>query len=336
MAAAPLPPALQRLAADGDACFGAPVERIHAEQVIRRPFSEVLRARVETPRGLHVVYCKTFRSPVGDPTSSDRLQFRVEREFRETTRAWQAFAGKSGFAPLEPVAVYPDLLAIVTREVRGEPFSQLLARAARPWAHDGLNDAVAAAALVGEWLRTYQRAPAERQSLSIDDLRQYVDSRLARLERERAGGFASGRRAEILREFDAYAGQLTAPDLEAVPVHADFCPENILFNEGRLSVIDFAMAKRGLRHLDLSHLLIHIDFRRGVMWDRAALGAIRQSLLGAYGEREVTRAPSFRLAVLVHVAALMADRLNRASRLRALKHVWLAPQIRRCLEFVHA
>ncbi|MGE5815001.1 MAG: phosphotransferase [Acidobacteriota bacterium] len=336
MAATSLTPALQRLAKEGASCLGAPVEHIEPGQLIRRPFSDVLRARVITARGEQVVYCKTFRSPAGDPTSFERLRFRVEREFRETARAYQAFAGQPGFAPLEPVALYPDLLALVTKEVDGEPFSDLLARTSRRWSRGDLQEAVRAAALIGQWLRTYQLAPAEPQRLSITDLREYVDSRLARLERERVAGFAVGRREQIVQEFDAWASRLESSDLDALPVHADFCPENILVHKGAISVIDFAMAKRGLRHLDLSHLLIHLDFRRGRTWKQDSLAAIRRSLLDGFGDPGVTESPGFRLAVLVHVAALMADRLNRASRLRAAKNLWLAPQIRRCLEFVHA
>jgi hypothetical protein len=60
------------------------------------------------------------------------------------------------------------------------------------------------------------------------------------------------------------------------------------------------MAKRGLRHLDLSHLLLHFDFRRGFAWDRGAMAAVRESLLTGYGQPGVTTAPGFRLAVLVH------------------------------------
>lgn len=332
----PLTPALQRLAADGESCLGAAVERIVPGRLIRRAFSEVVRAQVITRRSEFVVYCKTFRSPIGDPTSFERLRFRVEREFRETARAYQAFAGRKGFSPLEPVAIYPDLLALVTREVKGEPFSTLLARTARRWSRGELREAARAAVLVGEWLRTYQRMPAEPERLAITTLRDYVDSRLLRLEQEHAGGFAPWRRREILDEFDACASRLQPADLDAVPVHADFCPENILVEKGVLSVIDFAMAKRGLRHLDLSHLLIHLDLRRGTTWNQQALSVIRQSLLEGYGEPSAIETPGFRLAVLVHVSALMADRLNRASKLRAMKNLWLAPQIRRCLELVHA
>jgi hypothetical protein len=96
------------------------------------------------------------------------------------------------------------------------------------------------------------------------------------------------------------------------------------------------MAKRGLRHLDLSHLCIHLDFRRGLGWDRRALSLVRESLLEGYAVPGVTRTAGFRLARLVHVAALMADRFNRASRLRGMRGVWLGAQIRRCLGLVHA
>lgn len=327
---------LQRLAAEGEGCFGAPVERIEPERVIHRAFSDVLRARIATSRGSFVVYCKTFRSPAGDPTSIERLRFRVEREFRETARACAAFAGRPGYSPLEPVALYADLLTIVTREVQGDPFSTMLSRVARPWSLGSRDRALRAASLVGAWLRTYQAIEVDPQRLALDDLRDYVDARLSRLERERAGGFGPGRRSQIMAAFDASASRLEPRDLDAVPVHADFCPDNILVHDGVISVIDFAMAKRGLRYLDLSHLLIHLDFRRGPAWDRRALRAVREALLAAYGEPEAPSAPGFRLAVLVHIAALMADRLNRASRLRAARNVWLAPQIRRCLEFVHA
>jgi len=280
--AAALSPALKRLAADGRSCFGAVVQRIDPERVIQRAFSEVVRARVITSRGDIIVYCKTFRSPVGDPTSRDRLQFRAEREFRETARAYQALAGRRGFAPLEPVTLYPDLLTLVTKEVTGEPLSTLLSRTSRRWSRRDLKDAIGAASLVGEWLRAYQQMPFEPQRLAIDDLRGYVDARLQRLAREQAGGFTAAGRQRLMADFDACATRLDARDLEAVPVHADFCPDNILVRDGTISVIDFAMAKRGLRHLDLSHLLIHLDFRRGISWDPAAIAAVRSVRPGAW------------------------------------------------------
>jgi hypothetical protein len=331
-----LDPALQRLAEDGPACLGAAVDRIEPERVIDRAFSRIVRARVVARNGEYVIYCKTFRSPAGDPTSVERLRFRVEREFRETANAYEAFAGRPGFDPIKPVALYPDLLTVVTREAQGEPFSRLLARTARAWSRADRSQAARAAELIGSWLRIYQEIAFEPQQLALSDLRAYVDTRLERLERERAGGFTSARRRQVLAEFDACASRLDDRDLQAVAVHADFCPENILVQPGAISVIDFAMAKRGLRHLDLSHLLIHLDFRRGVMWKQEAIAPVRSALIRGYGEAGVTESAGFRLAVLVHVAALMADRLNRASRLRAAKNLWLAPQIRRCLELVHA
>jgi hypothetical protein len=322
--------------AEGQSCFGASVERIEPERVVSRSFSEVLRARVVTATNESVVYCKVFLSPVGDPTSTDRLRFRVEREFRETARAYHAFAGRRGFSPLEPIAVFPDLLALVTRELKGESFSALLSRTCRAWSRGDLQEATRAAALAGEWLRTYQQAPTEPQRLSIDELREYVDVRLRRLELEQAPGFGSGCRREILAEFEACASRLESADLDAVSVHADFCPENILVHHGVLSVIDFAMAKRGLRCLDLSHLLMHLELRRRPTWNRRALAAVRRSSLEGYGVPGVAESPGFRLAILVHVSALLADRLNRASNSRAARNLWLGPQIRRCLEFVHA
>jgi hypothetical protein len=169
-------PALQRLIADAQSCFGLPVERIEPDRVIERAFSGVLRARAITKGGEFVVYCKVFRSPVGDPTSVDRLRFRVEREFRETARACNAFAGKPGFSPLEPVAVYPDLLTLVTKEVKGEPL-HALSRMTRRWSRGGVDEAIHAASLVGEWLRIYQLTADEPQDLAIHDLRE-CDTRL--------------------------------------------------------------------------------------------------------------------------------------------------------------
>jgi hypothetical protein len=332
----PLESVLQRLTVEGQSRFGATVVRIEPERVVSRPFSAVLRARVVTAAGDKVVYCKVFLSPAGDPTSADRLRFRVEREFRETQRAYHAFAGIPGFAPLEPIAVFPDLLALVTCEIKGESFSTLLSRTCRVWSRGDLQDTIRAGELAGEWLRTYQQMPTEPQQLSIDELREYVDVRLRRLEREAAPGFNSTRRREILAEFEACAAPLKPTDLTAVSVHADFCPENILVDQGVLSVIDFAMAKRGLRHLDLSHLLIHLAFRRGAAWNRRSLALVRRASLEGYGDPGLAESPGFRLAVLVHVSALLADRLNRAAGFHAARKLWLGSQVRRCLEFVHA
>ena len=328
---------LDRLSRDGEACFGAPIEAIRTGRAIHRHFSRVVRARVTAGGADRNIYIKVFRSPAGDPTSVDRLRVRVEREFRETARAHEAFAGRDGFAPVRALALYPDLLAIVTEEVKGIPFSTLLSRGARPWSSPGaLGPAARAARRAGEWLRRYQAMPSEPQPLAVSDLREYVDGRLRRLVGAGAGGFTEKLRGALLDEFDMHAARLRPFDLEAVPVHADFCPDNLLVDAGVLSVIDFAMAKRGLRYLDLSHLVIHLGFRTGLLWRSSAMRDVRAALLDGYGDAAAAESPGFRIALLVHVSALMAERLNRASRLRAAKNVWLAPQIRRCLECVHA
>lgn len=327
--------ALARLRSDGAALFGAPVERIHLSRVRPRAFSSVARAVVSTAGGSHAVYVKVFRSPAGDPASADRLRFRVEREFRETARASEIFGRRPGFAAMRAVAVYPDCLALVTAEIQGRPFSDCLARAARRWstrAH--LAATLQTAERIGRWLRIYQDELADGTRLAAEELREYVDTRLRRLVAAGAGGFHESRRARFLREFDECAADLDGKALLAAPVHADFCPENIFVDQGRVAVIDFAMAKRGLRYLDLSHLAVHLGFRRGIAWRPSALASVKAALFRGFGEPHAERAPGFRLAILVHVAALMADRLNRASSLPAGGRLWLAPQIRRCLDVV--
>ena len=94
----------------------------------------------------------------------------------------------------------------------------------------------------------------------------------------------AGDRALALRVFDQLAARVSLPAPPLVAIHADLTPTNIIVGtDGRVTILDFAMAKSGARHHDVSHLFFHFD---RLSW--------RRLMPRPCGRRAAGAAPQFR------------------------------------------
>ena len=101
--------------------------------------------------------------------------------------------------------------------------------------------------------------------------------------------------------------------MPAVAIHADLGPMNIIVDQrGRVTVLDFTMAKAGTAHHDLSHVYLHLELiaaknpRR-----RASIDALQRAMLAGYRSDLSAADPLFRLMLLQHGVchvALLAER----------------------------
>jgi aminoglycoside phosphotransferase (APT) family kinase protein len=67
-------------------------------------------------------------------------------------------------------------------------------------------------------------------------------------------------RRALLAHFDALAAQIGTPEVTAVRIQADLTPMNIIADDrGRVTVLDFTMAKTGTAYHDLSHVYFHVE-----------------------------------------------------------------------------
>lgn len=321
---------LAALAGDADRYFGDPNALLEPVARFERPFSILLRIRVDAAGRRTHAFLKVFKPRHSTPEEIAQLRRFVEREYRAATALHQTVTGRPGLTALRPLALFPEQLAIVTEEVEGKTLDRVLREGV--WRRSVRPQVGAAAARVGRWVRTYQGVTAAEGVVSTDGLRAYLDVRLRNLT---SVVIAPEERERVLRAFDAVAGRVAPEPL--VAIHADLCPANILVGpKGDVTVLDFAMAKSGTRLHDLAHLFMHLEFFGWKSYVPASyVRALQQALLEGYDAGLAENDPLFTLMLLQHVVchiALLAEQRRGArwplSR-RGIRRRW-----ERCFEMV--
>lgn len=299
---------LAELSAGSQLYFGDDRAVIHPIARLERPYSALLRVRVEAAGHESYAFLKVFKPRSGDADELAQLRRFVEREYRSTRNLHDAFRGRPDLTALRPVAVFPEQLALVTEEVRGETFDLVARRARRGGAAAAA--AEAAAERIGAWIKTYQEVTAAEGLLSLDGQREYVDVRLRKLAR---GILTEDERQRALQRYDTIAARINTADLGLVAIHADLSPTNILIApDGRVTILDFAMAKTGSRYHDVAHLYVHLER----LPSRVPLRAERAEILQVALLRGISPAlsashPLFALMLLQHVVCIMAQLAQR-------------------------
>lgn len=336
-------PILMKLRAGAAEYFGTPDVSLVPSGAQHRPFSHLLRLAVcrgtDTTPMCHV-FVKVFKHKVvnGD---ADTMRRRVIHDFDTTSRVYAAMRALPDLGAVRPVACYPEHLAIVTEQAAGVTLLDLL-QERLTWFRGGADSDPLLLAMrnVGRWLRTFQAIPAPDVTVTLDELRAYLDHRLNLLRGRRM--FTECDRAGVLGHFDTLGGAVSARELQAVAVHSDMSLGNVLVDGPRIVVLDFAMARTGTRLHDLTRLSFQLDLlaikphvRRGVV------DGLQQALIEGFDPASDSGRPLFRLHLLLHrinhlltVSAAQGSLASKAyNRVVQRQHrSWIAQEIARPLD----
>jgi hypothetical protein len=298
-------PVLKALAGDSATEFGAPGAEIDVLRQIDGPYSSVRRVRIKTPAGTRHAYIKVLHPRGPGPEEEARADRFIKREFDATSALHRALQQDAGIAAVRPLAFLPQHRALVTEEVPGRPFGDLLDDPSQPAAF-----LERIASRVGTWVHAYQKAVDAGGEIALEERRAYLDDRLRMLE---GRVFAAADRRGVLAQFDALRSEIGAAAVPAVAIHADLTPMNIVVDQsGRVAVIDFTMAKTGTEHHDVSHMYFHLELLAAKHRDRrGAIAALQQAMLSGYRAGLTTGDPLFQLMLLQHGVchvAMLAER----------------------------
>lgn len=300
---------LAELSAGAQLYFGDARAVIQPVARLDRPYSALLRLRVEAAGRESYAFLKVFKPRGQGAEEVAQLRRFVEREYRSTRRLHEALRDRPDLTALRPVAVFPEQLALVTEEVLGETFDLVARRALQggPAAEAGK----AAAERIGVWITTYQDVTATEGQLSLDERREYLDVRLRKLAGDVLG---DEDRQGALRRFDELAAQIDPADLGLVAIHADLSPTNILVApDGRVTILDFAMAKTGARYHDVAHLYLHLErLRSRVPLRRLHSGVLQAALLRGVSPTLTPAHPLFALMLLQHAVCDLVQQAERS------------------------
>lgn len=296
---------LAALSADPSTEFGAPGARVEILHRVDGPFSTVHRVRIHTAERTTCAYIKVLKPRNQSPERLAVADRWLTREFEASRQLHDVLRQDGRMGAMRPIACLPEYRAIVTEEVSGRPFGELLAEATRPTA-----ELAAIAAQVGTWVRIYQEIVPAPGEIALSERRQYLDERLALLE---GRVLSRADRAAALDRFDRLAAEIGTPAVRAVAIHADLSPLNVMVDDaGRVTVIDFTMAKTGTVLHDLTHLYFHLELMGARHRGRqAAFREMQRALLAGYSPGLSPDDPLFRLMLLQHGVchvAMLAER----------------------------
>jgi Ser/Thr protein kinase RdoA (MazF antagonist) len=300
----PFEAVLKTLASDPVTEFGAAGARVEPLGVVDGPFSTVRRVIVRSPGRTTRAYLKILkpRGPGQDELAS--VSRMLTREYQATLALYETLRQDDEIGAVRPIACLPEHRALVTEEVPGRPLSHFLRQA------DTLtNELESVAARVGRWVRTYQMIGGRSERVALDERRSYLDHRLQLLV---GRVLSAAERQASLARFDELACAI-GPSVPGTRIHADFSPTNIIVGpEGRVTVLDFTMAKTGTRHHDLSHAYFHLDLMSARHQQRAPIfRALQRSMLEGFDPALDARDALFRMMLMQHAVchvALLAER----------------------------
>jgi hypothetical protein len=335
--APPWPPefrqVLSKLAAGGREYFGT--EQVSFEPVRRfeRPFSTLLQVRVGGSTTSDDAFVKILKPRADTPEQIASMRENVVKDFEMTNRVHQQLAAYPGLTAVKPIACFPEDLAIVTEEARGEMLSAVLSRGAAGFPREKSVQALESIMRrIGSWLTAAQAVLPCSQDVSPEKIRLYLERRLDALEAPGRWRLTPAGRSAIDRHVDRLLASESI-DLTGVWIHADFCPENIITRDGRITVLDFTMAKSGTIYHDISHLYFRLDVMCAKPWFReGVIRRLQHALLNSFETGLDPHRPLFELMLLQHVLCHLVELQSPrsavaemyADRLHARHRRWLA------------
>ena len=298
-------PVLKALSADPTTEFGQPGAQVEMLNRIDGQFSTVQRVRIRTQDRTLNAYAKILKPYQDNADELARADRMLRREYNATSALYQALRQDTEIGAVRPLAFLPEHRALVTEEIPGRPFGELLADASQ-----ATDELLAVARRIGAWARIYQALGESSGTVALSERRSYLDDRLALLE---GRVLSSAERRAVLAQFDALAAEIGTPDVPAVPIHADLTPMNIIVDDnGRIAVLDFTMAKTGTIHHDLSHVYFHLELigaRR--RHKRELMRELQRAMLAGFSPALSAAEPLFKLMLMQHAVchvALLAQR----------------------------
>lgn len=247
-----------------------------------------------------------------DPSERARKLAQLETEYRVLKDLCAMFANFSSLGVVQPVACFPDDLALITREFPGAPLSKILSTATRP---------VAAAAtrslarnlcrLAGSWLSHFQRLPHHHSAAlyDLDEILLYCDHRLRLISSRDAGRLSSLSR--ITRRLEKLAASVEPADRRIVVRHNDFRPDNILATPDRLVVLDFTGFTYGPPLYDVLKFWTRVDlFGLARPWAQSRVHRLKLAFLEGYQDPVDPASPIVRLLLAANLIDLLSDLLE--------------------------
>jgi len=280
--------------------------------VSTRPFSYVARVESGSSAATRRVVVKIPRLK---PGKADGRIPKLKLEIAAAKALAFTLKGETELSVPDVVAFYPEIPALVWREVAGETLEALAARDAR-----GVPGAARLARLehafhsAGRWLRALQDGTSvEGRELSLPEMTDYVDVRLKRISELGPSGLGADWQAQVRRVFSE--ARLAPRDLRLTAVHGDFSLSNVLYDGRRVVAIDFSRFGVGSIYYDVTRIYHQLGLLLHKPWFLpSTVARLRRVLLNGYDPGLRADEPAFRLFLIQHLLCHWLGLLKTSGR----------------------
>jgi Phosphotransferase enzyme family len=294
------------------------VVRFRPVEFIQRPFSKIVKVEVEFENSKNIILVKVFKPKNSSLNHLQMMRERVRRDFDVTRSVHERLKSYPGYSAAEPVACFPELLAIVMVESSGQNLRDLIINKATFYPRKSTLDQLAEYSFAcGQWLTIFQEITREKTQgrLQPHDIIRDIDLRLSKLVQQHGNFFNSQLRRQILNYLERQAFLVQDGDLRLCGVHGDFCPSNILVHGKEIIVLDFERFKVGSVYQDVTYYLRHLGtFAQKPTFRPKTISILRQALLSGYDKGIDATSPIFSLFKLRHIICHLVDILDASGQ----------------------
>lgn len=301
------------------------MEKSNTNAGVQRQSSQIQKCT----RDGQVIYLKQY---VVDDWGGDDVVIRRraarERELIEQIASSSSFGRRLGVVRIADTD--PANAVIATHEVPGNSLEQWIH--SRDYRHDELMPWF----LAGRWLSCFQELPISDSANEVfaaqdqGTIVQYCEQRLDSMRDFGAtwpGAKTKSRLLETLAHSDLESGR-------RVWVHADYAPGNLMWGNGTLTPIDFAMARTGHQLDDASYLIHRLEMARVYRpWLKIPVSAFRQAILRGLGNERADQTSAYQSLATKHLICRLHTYLRRPAKnhVQAIHDRWVRMVLRRKL-----
>jgi Phosphotransferase enzyme family len=287
-------------------------------ELIKRPSSQIIKIEIEFENSKNNILVKVFKPKNSSSNHFQEMRDRVRKDFDVTLMVHERLKSYPGYSTAEPVACFPELLAIVMIESPGQNLRDLIINKATYYPSKTTLDQLAEYSFAcGQWLTIFQDITREKAqgNLQPHDVVRDIDLRLSKLVQKHGEFFSSQLRRQVLNYSERQALKVQDADLRLCGVHGDFCPANILVNGREITVLDFEMFKVGSIYQDFTYYLRHLEtLSQKPVFRPKTLSILREAFVIGYDKNIDTTAPIVALFKLRHIICHLVDILDLAGK----------------------
>jgi hypothetical protein len=231
-------------------------------QVIQRPFSTLVKCKVETIQRSFCIYIKFIHLKYDTIEYHTRIIQRMKNDIVITTKLYDILKENTSYSVPRTIAFFPEEIAIVTEESYGKTLMSLIGKKGKGYPKQSVIDELSQYChALGGWLQTFQNLTRSTSSQRWDkaELMHYINLRLSKLEKSRLC-IRHEDTCRIQRYLEQLLKQTNEDKTFLCGVHGDLGLSNILVSSKKITVLDFPMYKIGSFYDDLTYVFMRIEY----------------------------------------------------------------------------